>query len=68
MSRGRLLTIVMALLSLIIVGGTIVTCQETLTHEDYFALISPFVFMFLFWLFVKWMRRETGVEWVPWAP
>ena len=65
---ARIFTLVMAVLSVVIVGDTIILNLETITLDDIIALIAPFVFMFFFWLFVKWMRRETGVKWVPWAP
>jgi len=59
---------VIAVLSVVIVGGTILLNLETITLDDIIALIAPFVFMFFIWLFIRWMRKETGVEWVPYLP
>jgi len=41
---------------------------ENDTVEDVGALIAPFIIMFFTWLFVIWMRRETGMKWIPWFP
>jgi hypothetical protein len=67
--RGaRIFTAVVAILSIVIVGGTIILNWKTLTIDDVLALIAPFVIMFFAWLFVMWMRKETVVKWVPWFP
>ena len=67
--RGaRIFTAVVAILSIVIVGGTIILNWKTLTSDDVLALIAPFVIMFFAWLLVMWMRKETGVKWVPWFP
>ena len=65
---AKIFKVVIALLSIVIVGGTIVMNWKTLTIDDILALISPFVIMFFAWLFITWMRKETGVKWVPWFP
>jgi hypothetical protein len=67
--RGaKIFTVVVAILSIVIVGGTIVLNWERLTIDDVLAFIAPFVIMFFAWLLVIWMRKETGVKWVPWFP
>jgi hypothetical protein len=67
--RGaRIFTAVVTVLSILIVGGTLILNWETLTADDVLALIAPFVIMFFAWLFAIWMRKETGVRWVPWFP
>jgi hypothetical protein len=67
--RGaRIFTVVIALLSIVIVGGTMLLNWKTLNIDDVLALIAPFVIMFFAWLFVIWMRKETGVKWIPWFP
>jgi len=65
---ARIFTLVMIVLSVIIIGGTIILNLETITLDDIIALVSPFIIMFIFWLFIIWMRKETGVKWVPWFP
>ena len=67
--RGaKIFTVVIAILSIVIVGGTIILNWKTLTIDDVLALTAPFIIMFFAWLFVVWMRKETGVKWVPWFP
>jgi hypothetical protein len=67
--RGaRIFTVVIVLLSIVIVGGTMLLNWKTLNIDDVLALIAPFVIMFFAWLFVIWMRKETGVKWIPWFP
>ncbi|RLI09950.1 hypothetical protein DRO42_02800 [Candidatus Bathyarchaeota archaeon] len=65
---ARIFTIVMFVLLVIVIGGTIAVNRDTLTSDDVFALISPFFILFLFWLLIRWMRKKTGVSWVPWFP
>jgi hypothetical protein len=65
---AKIFTTVLAILSIVIVGGTLILNWETLTVDDVIALIAPFIIMFFWWLFVMWMRKETRVKWVPWAP
>ena len=67
--RGaKIFTVVIVILTIVIIGGTIVLNWKTLTADDILALIAPFVIIFFAWLFVMWMRKETGVKWVPWFP
>jgi hypothetical protein len=66
--RAKIFTVVIGVLSIVIVGGTIIMNWKTLTIDDVLAMIAPFVIMFFAWLFVKWMRKETGVRWIPWFP
>ena len=65
-ARGaRIFTKLVAVLSVIIIGGTILLNQKTLTLEDYLALIGPFVFLFFIYLWRRHLVKETGVEWIP---
>lgn len=65
---AKTFTIVMPILVILIIGGTIVMNWDTLTFDDVLALFTPFAIMFVGWLFIMWMRKETGVSWVPWFP
>lgn len=44
------------------------TRWETLTYDDMLGLIAPFFIVLVSWLFIMWMRKWSGVKWVPWAP
>lgn len=65
---ARIFTWSMAVLLIVVVGGTVLTRRETLTYDDLFGLIAPFFIVLVSWLFIMWMRRWSGVKWVPWAP
>jgi hypothetical protein len=67
-TAAKFFTITTAILSIVIVGGAIVLNRDTITLDDVVAMVAPFVIMFFFWLFIMWMRKETGVKWVPWVP
>jgi len=64
--RDSLFTIIIALLSIVIVGGFIAFNGDRLTSEEIYFLVSPFIVLFFFWLFITWMRNDTGV-WIPWT-
>jgi len=66
--RARIFTVVITKLSIVIVGGTILLNWKTLSIDDVLALTAPFIIMFFAWLLMMWMRKESGVKWVPWFP
>lgn len=68
-ARGaKVFTKVMAVLSIVIIGGTILLNHKTLTIDDYLALVGPFLIMFFIWLFRRHIAKVTGVEWIPPLP
>jgi hypothetical protein len=51
--RGaKIFTVVIARLSIVIVGGTILLNWNTLTIDKVLALTAPFIIIFFAWLFV----------------
>lgn len=68
MRRDKTFTITMALPSIILIGGTIAWNWKRTTIEDVLYIVSPYIVLFFFWLFIRWLRKSTGVKRVPWLP
>jgi hypothetical protein len=68
MDKDRLFTLIVGILSVILIGGTITLNWERTRLEDMLYIVSPYIVLFFCCLFVRWLRKVTGVRWVPWLP